>query len=210
MKIRKIIPVVVISTLGCAGLVLLTLQPLQKSTTYTKDKITSSISASAAFGDFDFTEYTSHNQKKYTLKGRRLGSGNKKFGPFIIASAKVVRIKDAEMVFYENNHAVSTVTAKDAVINVPFRKDNTIITLAGNIEFSGDVGMVTEDKRALTCGALEWNNSSGRLLASGNCKLRLEGKSVRTDEIDTDVQLKDFNIKTDSKKRLRALTRIVI
>ena len=209
MKIQKILPVTLVATLGCAGLVLVTLQAFHRPATYKKDKIGSSISASASFSDFDFTEYTTFAQKKFTVKGKKLSVENKKFGFLIFAPANAVYIKDAEIVFYEGNRPVSSIWAKIAVLNKPFDRKNMAAAFVERIEFSDSIGMITEDRRTLTCEKLEYDNARGRILASGKCKLRYKGESARADIIDSDVKLQDFNLKKDKGKRFRSLMKML-
>jgi len=207
MKIRKILPVVLISTLGCAGLVLLTLQALQKPATYPKDKIGSSIAASAAFSDFDFTQYTSPTQKKFSIKGKRMGLGNKSVGRFIFSPAKTTEINQAQAEFYENGHTVAHILGKTAFIDAPFNRETELATFINRIVFAGGADVITEDRRTLVCNSLEWDSQHGRIRASGNCVLRYGNEMIRADFIDSDIMLKDFTFRNDSNKRLKALSR---
>jgi hypothetical protein len=157
-----------------------------------------------------FTEYTdSGSNKKFTINGKGLGLANKRFGIFLIASAKVLRMADAEVVFYTKNTPDSVLRAKRAMFDAPLDGKNDIVkALSRPVEFSGDISVLTEDRRTLTCDRLIWDSAKGRFFANGRCVLTYEGNVVKGDSGQTDVLLKDFNFKTDSKKRLKALGRI--
>ncbi len=206
MTIRTILPVTIIATLGCAGFI--ALQAVHKPTTYKNNNI--STSNSASFNDFDFTEYARGGRdKKYSITGKRLGAAAKRFGIFRIAAAKVTEIKDPRITFYDRNAPVSTIMGKTAVVDVPLDKINVVPSFVNSLEFSEGVSVVTADRRALDCNKLRWDKTSGRILASGNCVLVIDGKSVKADFIDSDVKLTDFSSRNDKMKRLRALTRAV-
>lgn len=211
MKTQKFLPIVTAFTLGFAGLVLLTPQFPHKSTTYKKDKISPQISSSASFGDFDFTEYTQNGLgKKYTIQGKRFGAGMRRFGIFCVAAARTTEIKDAKVIFFDNNAPVSTIMAERAVMDIPAITAGSGPSSCGSMDFYGDVSIVTADRRTLDCDRLRWDKTNDRILASGKCVLRRGGEAVRSDSVDSDVRLANFVARNYKDRRLKAFGRRLI
>lgn len=166
--------------------------------------------------EFDFTKYINNNnsvERKFTIRGKRMGLASKKVGVLRIAPAKETHIKDVSLVFYEDDMPVSSIIAEQATSSIPFdsklkvKKDLPLI-LAGRLEFSGGIVLITEDRRTLVCDRLEWNNNRGTIFASGDCILRYGDNTVSADSIRTDVKLRDFSVSKDSKKRLKKIMEI--
>lgn len=206
MKIKPL-PVVLAVVLTLAGF--LALQAVYKPATSKKNII--SPSNTASFNDFDFTEYIQGGLgKKYTIQGKRLGAGNRKFGLFRIAAARITEIKDARVIFYDNNTPVSTIMAKSAVVDLPVGRINSGASSIGRIDFDGDVSIVTADRRTLDCDNLRWNKSNNRVSANGNCVLRGSEEPLRADSIESDIKLRNFVARNDNGNRLKALKRAFI
>lgn len=162
-------------------------------------------------GDFSVTEYVKTNngvEKKFTIQGKKLGMENKKLGFISVPLPKIVCIKDIEVAFYENNLPVSYIWAESAVSGIPFDFDNMSVALPKQLDFSGDITLVTEDKRILTCDKLRWDKENGRLLARGNCHLKYESERIKADLIKTDVTLKDFTVSKDKNKRIKKIAEV--
>lgn len=169
-----------------------------------------SVSNKIYLENVSFTEYVDNgSNKKFTINGKGLGVTAKRLGIFLIAPAKVLQMTDVEVVFYTQNTPGSVLRAKRAIFDTPLDGKNDMIkALSRPVEFAGDISVLTEERRTLTCNTLMWDSAEGRFSASGRCVLTYEGKIVKGDSGETDVLLKDFSFKTDSKKRLKALGRI--
>lgn len=207
MTIRTILPVTIIAALGCASFI--TLQTVHNPATSKNSD--NPIIRNAFFSDFDFTEYSKSGlEKKFTIQGRRLAAVGKRFGRFYVSAAKVTEIKDARVIFYNANKPVSTITAKRAVLDTPFDKGSAPSPALNRIDFSEDVTVITSDRRILECKRLSWNKPDNGISAQGACRLIADGKRLRADFIDSDVELRNYNLRNDRMKRLRALGRAVI
>ncbi|MFA4980962.1 MAG: hypothetical protein WC592_00635 [Candidatus Omnitrophota bacterium] len=166
------------------------------------------------FEEINFTKYANNGRdKEFTIHGKTLNPAAKKISLFAIGPVKTAEIRDVEVIFYEKNVRVSSMRSKKAVIDVPYGhgvKDAEVAALAaGRIDLSGNVMIMTENRRALVCDNLRWDSAKSRLFARGNCILGYDGRSVKADMVDTDVNLKDFELGNDRLKRLRAFTRIL-
>ena len=151
--------------------------------------------------------------KIYTIQGKKINPESKKFGFLQFAPIKENCIRDIKLTFYENDVPASIIMAKRAVSDIPFDKDlsldkNLAERLFQKIDFSGDIALITEDKRTLTCKSLRWDSKQERIFASGDCILRYEGKFVKADLIDTDVNLRGSSFRNDKEKRLKKLVKI--
>lgn len=150
--------------------------------------------------DFSFTEYLLNGtQKKFTIEGQKLTAEHRRIGIFEIALAREMRLKDVEVTFYENDLPVSHLIAERATIAAPFRKKKQDIAsaLAGLIRFSGGVGLITADRRTLTCDALILDNRSGTIRASGGCAVGSAEGLLKSDSVASDVALRTYNIGND-------------
>lgn len=151
--------------------------------------------------DFTFTGYTQTDngvQKTFVISGRKLQTANPKIGIFRIAIGKVVELEKPKITFYKNNLPISSASSKTGVMN-SFK----------GIDFCGNVGLITEDKRTLSCNKLKWNKEGKYLLAEGNCILRAEGKAVKAEMIKTDIELKNFDVVNNKGRRLlRSITKL--
>lgn len=153
--------------------------------------------------DFDFTEYTltdSGEEKSFVISGKKLQTANPKIGIFRIAIGKIVELENPTVTLYKDNLPVSIISSKAGTMN----------TLNKGIEFYGNAGLITKDKRTLTCDKLKWNNEEKFLLAEGNCILSAEGKAIKAEMIKTDTGLKDFNVVSKNRKPLNTVTKMFL
>jgi hypothetical protein len=160
--------------------------------------------------DFDITEYAANGiDKKYTVRGRRFGVEPKQAVFISSPLSKEAAIRDVEVVFYDSNKPVSRIIAKRAVLSVPEGKGQSAI-MPGEVEFMGDVTVITEDHRILTCDGLKWDNIGGRIRCEGRCELMAEGKTIRGDTVSSDVALKNYKVERDRTKRFKELKRMLM
>ena len=207
MKIKQFVPAGLLFILVCSLLLYLYISH-QKSTNIPKAE--KHASNGYSLDNINFTEYTDRGiNKKFTINGKAMGVAPKRFGIFLIGPFKVLQITDPEVIFYNKNAQASVLRAKKAVFDTPFNnendKDNMIRALSRRVEFTGGISVITEERRTLTCDTLVWDSSKGRFSASGRCVLTYEGKIVKGDLGETDVLLKDFSFKNESRNRLKAL-----
>ncbi|NQT96056.1 MAG: hypothetical protein HQ572_06350 [Candidatus Omnitrophica bacterium] len=156
----------------------------------------------SSFKDFDFTKTVIIDkaaQRKFKIEGKRMGLKNKQLGFFQIAVYKELCISNVKLTFYENDIPVSILTAERATLDIPAGGKKVSI-LGSNLNFSGNIFLVTNDKRTLVCDRLRWNSNDEKLYADGNCRLGYEGKRLRSDAIDSDVNLTDFTYSNDNNK----------
>jgi len=145
--------------------------------------------------DFSLSSFVEGGtQKKFILEGKALRLAGKKTGPIIIGANNFVHVVDPRLTFYDGNKPISIVRAKTARFQMPPRSRMSLAKI-DNIEFSRDIVVITSDKRTLTCGDLAWDIKKGRLLAKNHFTIGYEGQLASGDSIETDVQLKDFNLK---------------
>lgn len=152
--------------------------------------------------DFTFTEYTKTDngvQKGFELYGKKLQTKNPKIGIFRVAIGKEMELEKPRITFYKDSLSVSTASSNTGIIN-PLNK---------GISFFGNVGLITEEKRTLTCNKLKWNNKQRYLLAEGNCILKAEGRTIESETIKTDVELKDFDVVSKNRGLLKTVTKLV-
>ena len=148
--------------------------------------------------DFSLTAYAD-NQKSFTIQGKKLCAKNRKVGIFRVALGKVAEINDVQVIFYENNEPVSHLISSDGAMDL----------LTKDVDFYGNIALITEDKRTLTCDSLKWDNEGEFLLAKGNCILRVEGKTARGSLIKTDVGLRNFDVTSKrTGNRMGKITKI--
>ncbi|MCM8781476.1 MAG: LPS export ABC transporter periplasmic protein LptC [Candidatus Omnitrophica bacterium] len=148
---------------------------------------------------FQITEYN-RGEKSFTISAERFYLRNKKVKPFgfRIAHGKSAELERVEVIFYKDNKPISYLYSKTAVMNVK-RKD---------VIFEGKPALITQDMKTLSAQKIIWNNFQKRLIAEGSCSLGAEGKRYKGGRIDTDIELKNFNI-TDKEtgNALMTLTR---
>jgi hypothetical protein len=141
--------------------------------------------------DFDITEY-SGGQKIFTVTGKKMRVKSRKAGTMRIAFGKVAEIDSAAVVFYKNNKAASTLISPRASIDLTDKQ----------MTFYDKADVMTKDKRLLTSDKVTWNNDEKRILARGNCVLdTVDGKRITGDSIDTDVELRYYNVIITGKSR---------
>ena len=162
--------------------------------------------------DFTFTQsIKGDTEKKLVIEAKKLRPQSKRMGLFSINAVKVMELSDVKVTLYENNLPVSSINSKKAVLN--FNRDdkeNFAAALTGGMEFSGDITIVTNDKRVLQCDRLKADKNFARLLASGNCVLGRAGEVIQADRIDSDIGLRNFSFSNDRNKILKGLTEILI
>ncbi|MBL7131353.1 MAG: LPS export ABC transporter periplasmic protein LptC [Candidatus Omnitrophica bacterium] len=152
--------------------------------------------------DFTFTEYTQTDngiEKNFVLCGKKLQTKNPKIGIFRIAIGKIIELESPMISFYKDNLLVSTITSKTGTMN-PLNKA---------LNFYGNVGLITKDKKTLTCSKLKWYKEKKYLLAEGDSILKAEGKTIRAEKIKTDIELKNFNVVSKNRRLLKTLTQIL-
>ena len=160
--------------------------------------------ASLDLRDFTFTEYTKTDnggEKSFVVSGKKLQTANPKIGIFRIGIGKVIELEKPEITFYEDNLPISIAGSKTGVVN-------SLNTLNKGIIFYGNVTLITEDKRTLTCNKLEWNNGRKYLLAEGNCILKAEGETIKADIIKSDIVLNDFIIVAKNRGLIKTAMRM--
>lgn len=153
--------------------------------------------------DFTFTKYTKTDngvEKSFVLSGKKLRTKNPKIGIFRIAIGKVVELEKPTITFYKNNLSISTASSKTGSMNL----------LNKSIDFYGNAGIITEDKRTLTCNKFKWDKEGKYLLAEGNCILKAEGKAIKAEVIKTDIELKDFDVVSKNRELLKTVTKLVL
>lgn len=147
--------------------------------------------------DFSLTEYTQDNgsvRKSFTISGKKLQTVNPKLGIFRIAIGKAIELKEPQITFYKNEQPIAGINSKTGSMN-PLNK---------SINFFGDVNLITQDKKALTCEQLKWDNQGNYLLAEGNCVLISEqAQAVWADQLKTDVELKEYQIVNKDKNQFK-------
>ena len=164
-----------------------------------------------SFEDFNFTQYTEGGkQKKFTIEGKKIFTESKDMGILTLktGAAKIVRINDVRITFYEDNLPVSFISAKKAVLNQISGKDDNVGAMMSKIDLYGNINVMTGGRRTLACNNLSVDNKNNIMSAGGNCTIRYEGNIVKADYIDTDVRLKDFSFRNDTNKRFKSLAKI--
>lgn len=164
-----------------------------------------------SFQDFNFTQYTDNGAlKRFTVQGRKIFPESKEIGILTLRTGaqKAVRLSDVRVTFYENNLPVSFIEAKKAVLDTAPDKNNIPGSLMSEIDLFGDISVVTEDRRTLSCNSLLLDSEKNRMSAGGNCAMRYEGKTVKADYINSDIKLRDFSYWNDTKKRFKSLAKI--
>jgi hypothetical protein len=160
--------------------------------------------------EFSFTEYADNGAtKKFTIEGKKLSEAGREFGVFKLGPAKVMKLKNIIVTFYEGGMPVSRLYAKKGILEPMRDKRDLRKSLTSAIDFSGYISVITEEKRTLTCDELRWDNIQNRIFARGNCILRYEGKMARADLMDTDPGLKNFKCSKDRKKNIRIFKKIL-
>jgi len=147
-----------------------------------------------SIGDFSFSKHIASDEsvgRKFSLEGKKILPKNKDLGLFQLGIVKELQIRDPKLTYYENNKPIATLTAEKATTDIPFGKKNVAI-LGGSLEFSGNVYLITDDKRILVSDKITWNDDEEKFHASGNCIASYEGKRLRADSINTDIKLTDF------------------
>jgi len=167
---------------------------------------------SVSVEDFAFTEYAdSGATKRFTIEGKRLGPEARRLNRFLKTGvADTLKLRDVRVTFYNNNSPASFINSKTAELDSRYNKENAIDSLTGRVSLEGDVSVETRSHKTLSCNKMLLDNAKRRLIASGNCVLRYEGKFEKADYIDSDVLLQDFTCRKDKEKRLRALAKIFI
>lgn len=209
MKIRQFVPAGLLSILVCSLSLLYLYTSHQNKSGANIPKAGKHASNKYSFDEISFTEYADNGaNKKFTINGKAMGVAPKRFGVFLAAPFKVLQITDPEIIFYTKNAQASILRAKKAIFDTQFNnedyKNDIIKALSRRVGFTGGVCVTTEDRRALTCDNLMWDSAKGRFSANGRCVLTYEGKTVKGNSGETDVLLKDFSFRTDTKKRLKA------
>ncbi|MFA5146418.1 MAG: hypothetical protein WC515_03445 [Candidatus Omnitrophota bacterium] len=205
MKANITVPIIAVAVL--TGALTYATSPFSK-TNPVKSPV-SSPRHSASFEDFTFTKYADNGtEKRYTIEGKRIRAVNRKIALFSTDVSKAVRLEDVLITFYENNAPVSYLSAKRAILGAPIQKGDMISAMTSRIELSRDICLVTTQHRTLSCRTLVLDNAKNTVFANGNCVLRYDGKAVKADMVDSDVALRNFDIRNDRYKRVRSLTRI--
>lgn len=152
--------------------------------------------------DFSFTEFTQTDkgmEKTFELCGKKLQTKSPKIGIFRIAIGKVVELENPMVKFYKNDLLISIASSKTGAMNF----------LNKGINFYGNVALITEEKRTLSCDKLKWNNEEKYLLAEGDCILKSDGRTVKAEVIKTDIELNNFNANSKKSRLLKTVTKIL-
>jgi hypothetical protein len=159
-------------------------------------------------GEFSYEEYLNAGEKKFTIEGRRIHTAGKGFSVLRVNAVQTIELKDVRVTFYEKNTPLSIMCAKKAVLNtIPAKEKNILKAFTSRIDFRDSVSVMTKERRTLTCERLIWDNKQNRFSAKEGCELSYDGRSVKADIIDSDIELKRFNFKNEKNKRLKAFLR---
>lgn len=145
--------------------------------------------------DFIFTQsIKGDREKKLVIEAKKLRPQSKRVGLFSINAVKVMELSGVTVTLYENNLPVSSISSKKAVLNFNNDdKENFAAALTGGMDFSGDITIVTNDRRVLQCDKLKMDKNFIRFLARGNCSLSRDGEIIQADRIDSDIKLRNFS-----------------
>jgi len=159
-----------------------------------------------AIDEFSFTGYakgTHSLEKKFTIEGKKAAMSPARAGFIVVGPVPRLCLKNVSLTFYDKDKKVSRLYAKNAVINRSRTVDTAwvsgsgISAMAAEYDFTEGIFLCTEDGKVLSCDKLIWRNTA--LIASGNCVLSADGKTIRGDLIVTDNKLSKYKVQNEDR-----------
>jgi hypothetical protein len=134
---------------------------------------------------FEFIKYEK-GKKLFTVSAKEAYVVDKKlpyFG-FCLGPLKTTRLEDVEVVFFEDNLAVSRLLCRFGSMDL--RKKEFV--------FEDKPSLLTQDQRHLSAERISWSQGARTLRAEGNCFLTIENKEVSAEGLTVDYLLENFQL----------------